>query len=267
MNASAVLFRYRMAINTVVIVLGFWAPWIDYLGIGRRISLLEWLALELSRTGLLRFTVAAPSVIVVAALIAAIGAFFRVWGTAWLGPGIVQHAQMKAGSILADGPYRHVRNPLYLGLWCMVLALSFVMPPTGALFTMVVFTAFILVLIRGEEAFLTAQLGDPYRAYLAAVPRLIPNLRTALQPTGRKPHWARAMLAEIIPIGVFLALAVFSWTYNNQLMIRVIMVSLGVSLITRALLSGTPQSPLDAGLEPGPDPSPDPRKDRAAADL
>jgi len=252
-----------MAINTVVIVLGFWAPWIDFLGphagFGRRISLLEWQALELSRTGLLRFTLAAPAVIVVAALIAAIGAFFRVWGTAWLGPGIVQHAQMKAGSILADGPYRYVRNPLYLGLWCMVLALSFVMPPTGALFTAVVITAFILALIRGEEAFLTAQLGDSYRAYLAAVPRLIPNLRAALRPTGRKPRWARALLAEIIPIGVFLALAVFSWTYNNQLMIRVIMVSLGVSLITRAFLAGAPQS----SLEPGPDPS----KDRAAADL
>jgi protein-S-isoprenylcysteine O-methyltransferase Ste14 len=245
MNASAVLFRYRMAINTVLVILGFWAPWIDYLGIGRRISLLEWSALEISRLGMLRFTVAAPAVIVVAALIAAIGAFFRVWGTAYLGPGIVQHAQMKAGSVLADGPYRYVRNPLYLGLWCMVLALAFIMPPTGALFTVVAITIFVLTLISGEEAFLTAQLGEPYRAYLSAVPRLFPRFRTSLLPTGRKPRWLRALLAEPIPIGVFLALAVFSWTYNNQLMIRIILVSLGVSLITRAFLSGTPQSSLD----------------------
>lgn len=244
-----------MAINTVVIVLGFWAPWIDYLGIGHRISLLEWLALELSRAGLLRFTVAAPAVIVLAALIAAIGALFRIWGTAWLGPATVLNSQMQAGIIIADGPYRYVRNPLYLGLWCMVLALAIIMPPTGALFTIVVITAFIWALIRGEEAFLTAQLGEPYRVYLTAVPRLFPSLRTGLQPTGRKPHWLRALLAEPVPIGVFLALAVFSWTYNSQLMARIIFVSLGVSLIMRAFLPGTPQSTLD------------PEKDRTTTSL
>jgi hypothetical protein len=76
------------------------------LGIARRIPLLEWLALELSRLGLLRFTVAAPVVIVVAALIVAIGAILRVWGTAWLGPATVQHGQMQAGAVMAGGPYR-----------------------------------------------------------------------------------------------------------------------------------------------------------------
>lgn len=236
MIASAVLFRFRMVINTVLICLGFWAPWIEHLGIGSRISLLEWLALELSRAGLVSFTVATPIVIVCGSLIAALGAFLRVWGTAWLGPATVLHGQMQAGAVLADGPYRYVRNPLYLGLWFMVLALGFVMPTTGALFTVGGIAAFALTLIYGEEAFLTVQLGEPYRVYLAAVPRLFPRLRTGLQPTGRKPHWLRAVITEPIPIGVFLALAVFSWTYNNRLMIQTILVSLGVSLITRAFV-------------------------------
>jgi len=43
-----------------VVVLGFWSPWIDLWGFGNRISLLEWLALELSRTGLVQFTLATP---------------------------------------------------------------------------------------------------------------------------------------------------------------------------------------------------------------
>ena len=60
-----------MAINAAIIILGFWAPWIEAWGIGRRVTLLEWLALELARTGLVRFTVAVPLVIVVSALIAA----------------------------------------------------------------------------------------------------------------------------------------------------------------------------------------------------
>jgi protein-S-isoprenylcysteine O-methyltransferase Ste14 len=236
MKASAIEFRLRMAINTVVITLGFWAPWIESWGIGRRIPTLEALALTISRLGLLPFTVATPVVIVSGALIAAIGAILRVWGTAWLGPATVQHGQMQAGAILADGPYRYVRNPLYLGLWFMVAALAFTMPPTGALFVMVVLTVFLLRLILGEEAFLTAQLGEPYRAYLRAVPRLLPRLRNPLPPTGRKPHWLRAVIAEPIPIGVFLALAVFSWSYNNRLMIRIILISLGISLVMRALM-------------------------------
>src|SRR5208337_3487329 len=124
----------------------------------------EWLALELSRTGLVTFAVATAVVIVCGALIAAIGAVLRIWGSAWLGHGIVLNAQMQAGTLMADGPYRCLRNPLYLGLWCTIAALALLMPPTGALFTMVLLTTFQLYLIFGEEAFLTAQLGDPYRA-------------------------------------------------------------------------------------------------------
>ena len=235
MRATAIEFRLRMAIMTVVIVLGFWAPWIEGWGIGRRISLLEWLALELSRLGLVPFAVATPLVIVVAALAAAAGAVLRVWGTAWLGPGTVNNLRMKAGVLLADGPYRHVRNPLYIGSWCMVAAMALIMPPTGALFVMVLLTVFLLRLIFGEEAFLAGKLGEPYRAYLVAVPRLIPRVRATLEPTGRKPNWLHALLAEIHPIGIFLILAGMSWSYDNRLMIRAIIVSFGISLVVRAM--------------------------------
>jgi len=84
-GASAIEFRLRMPINVAFVVLGFWAPWVVSSGVGGRISLLEWLALELSRTGLLRFTLATPVVIVVGALLAAFGAILRVWGAAYLG--------------------------------------------------------------------------------------------------------------------------------------------------------------------------------------
>ena len=150
---------------------------------------------------------------------------------------------MQAGKVLADGPYRYVRNPLYVGLWCMIVALAFIMPPTGALFTLVVLTVFLLRLILGEEAFLTARLGEPYQAYLHAVPRLIPRLRAAPPSSGRKPHWLRGIIAELIPIGVFIALAVFSWSYNNRLMIQTILVSCGVSLEMRAFTPPISKAP------------------------
>lgn len=240
MGATKIEFRLRMVIMILITALGFWAPWIEIWGIGNRFPLWAWLALELSRLGLVSSAVAAPLVIAVAALIAAKGAVLRIWGAAWLGYDTVHHEQMQAGAVMADGPYRYIRNPLYLGGWCMMAALSFLMPPTGALMMMTLQTIFFLRLILSEEAFLAVQLGQPYQDYLRAVPRLFPRLssillHTAPQPTGRKPRWRHALITEINPIGIFVALAFFSWSYNNWLMIKVVIIAFGLSMIVRAL--------------------------------
>jgi len=236
MKASTTLFRFRTLFLTIIMCIGFWAPWIELCGIGSRITLLEWLALEISRLGLLRFTLATPAVIVCGALIAAMGAAFRIWGSAWLGHSVVLHSQMQSRSLMADGPYRYVRNPLYLGVVCMIAALSLLMPATGALFVLIAVPVFLYCLILGEEQFLVTQIGEPYRIYLRTVPRLFPRLRTTLTPTGNKPQWLQAALSEINPIGIFVTIAFLSWTYDNRLMIRAIIVTFGLSLIVRALM-------------------------------
>ncbi len=243
MRATKLEFRLRMTIIAAIVSLGFWSPWIEALGIGRRSALLEWIALEISRLGLLRFTAASPVVIVAAALIAALAVILRVWGTAYLGHGIVAHAQMQAGRVMADGPYRFVRNPLYLGTWLTIAAIALLMPSTGALLAMALLTIFLLRLIFGEEAYLAAQLGEPYQAYLRAVPRLCPRLRGAPPSAGHKPRWLHAILAEIFPIGVFVTLAFLSWSYDNMLMLKAILISLGASLVVRALLPDNPPPP------------------------
>ena len=246
MRATRIEFRLRMAINTAIVLLGFWAPWIEAWHVGRRMSLLEWLALELGRTGTMRFTIAVPAMIVLSALLAAWGAMLRVWGTAYLGTGTVTSMDMKAGAVVADGPYRYVRNPLYLGLWFMVAAMAFLMPVSGALFAMALLSVFLLRLIFGEEAFLGVQISEPYKLYLRAVPRLIPRLRTSVQGGGSRPHWLRALFAEILPIGVFLSLAFLSWSYDTRLVIRGILISFGASLVARALMPALPRTPSTA---------------------
>ena len=247
MKPSALLFRFRMIVLATIIIIGFFAPWIQLWGVGKRISLLEWLALELSRAGLLSFTVATPVVIVCAALLAAIGAWLRIWASAYLGHGIVIGAQMQAAAVNADGPYRYVRNPLYLGMILWVAAMCVIMPATGALFVLIGVPLVALGLIAGEESFLAAKLCDPYRAYLRAVPRLFPRQRTTLQPSGNKPHWLQAVVSEITPIGVFITIAFLSWTYDTRLMERAILISFGVSLVARALILGIkPKSSTDA---------------------
>lgn len=237
MRASAIEFRLRMLLNTAIILLGFWAPWQE---ITNRRSLLEWLPLEVSRMGWMSFASAVPAVILLASVIAAIGAWLRVWGTAYLGPATVQSFSMKAGAVMADGPYRYVRNPLYLGLWFMVAALAFLMPPSGALCTIVLITFFLIRLTLGEENFLSARLGEPYREYLRAIPRFLPRLRSTLPASGARPHWLRSMAAELTPIGVFLAIASVSWSYNGAWMARVILISFGLSLIVRAIMPSIP---------------------------
>jgi protein-S-isoprenylcysteine O-methyltransferase Ste14 len=239
MRASAIEFRLRMPIQIVIVLLGFWSPWVASLDLSRRVSTLAWLPLLISRFGLLRFTYATPVVIVAGALVAALGALLRVWGAAYLGYGTVHHANMQASSLMADGPYRYVRNPLYLGGWCMMIGMSLLMPPTGALLVIISTAFFYLRLIFGEEAFLRAKLGDPYQNYLRAVPRLFPRLRTSLPAAGNKPHWWIAAVSEVQPIGVFFTLACLSWTYDNLLMIKSIVICFGASLVIRAIMPRT----------------------------
>jgi protein-S-isoprenylcysteine O-methyltransferase Ste14 len=236
MRASAIEFRLRMVIQIIIVFFGFWAPWLGGWDFGRRISTLEWLPLELSRMGLASFTVATPIIIVLGALAALAGAVLRVWGAAYLGYSTVHHGEMQAGAVMADGPYRYMRNPLYLGGWFMMIAVSLLMPPSGALFTVVLITAFYLRLILGEEAFLGKQLGEPYQQYLRAAPRLLPRLRGSLPPAGNKPHWLTALFTEVFPIGAFFTMAVLAWFYDQQLMLEGLLWSFLASLVARGLM-------------------------------
>lgn len=251
MRASSIMFRLRMWIQIVIVVFGFWAPWLylpafHAVDFGSRISTLEWLALEISRTGIVHFTYATPIVIVAGAVAAALGALFRVWGAAYLGYFTVHHAEMQAGGVMAAGPYRYVRNPLYLGGWFMMLAISLLMPPTGALFVMVLETVFLIRTIRNEEDFLSAQLGEPYREYLRLVPRLVPRLRSNLPRATAQANWPVAFLTELNPIGIFFTLAVLSWRYDNLLMIKSVLVFFGLSLVVRGFMQRGDASPKTA---------------------
>lgn len=237
MRASKIEFRLRGVILTLLVVLGFWAPWIQALDLGKRVSLLEWLALEMSRAGLLRFVYATPVVIAAGALLAFIGMVLRLWGAAYLGPATVLNRQMQAGALQIAGPYRYVRNPLYLGTWFMLAAIAFLMPPTGALVAIPLITLFLLRLIFAEEAFLAQQLGEPYQLYLRSTPRIFPRLRTSLPRGGGEPRWGRAILSELNPISVFVTLAVISWSYDHELMLKALLVGFGISLLARAMAS------------------------------
>jgi hypothetical protein len=149
----------------------------------------------------------------------------------------VQNSEMKAGEVLSDGPFRYVRNPLYIGTFLTIGSICVLMPISGAVVTIVLLMVFLIRLILGEEAFLAPRLGEPYAAYLKAVPRIIPSLRPRVAAGGRKPHWGSAILGEILPIGVLVSFAALSWQYDSHLLMRAVLISFGISLVTRALVS------------------------------
>jgi protein-S-isoprenylcysteine O-methyltransferase Ste14 len=238
MKASALEFRLRMWIQIVIVFMGFWAPWLGPLDWSQRTSdsTLAWLAMEISRLGIVSFSVATPIVIVAGTLAALMGAVLRVWGVAYLGYGTVHHGDMQGGAVMAAGPFRFMRNPLYLGGWFMTLAICLLMTPSGALFVLVLVTIFYWRLILGEEAFLSAKLGEPYKEYLRLVPRLVPRLHSSLPACPAKPRWLTSLLTELNPIGIFVALAFLSWTYDIPLMLKFILATFELSMVVRGLM-------------------------------
>jgi len=236
MKASAVEFRLRFLIQMVVIVLGFWAPWNYALHLDRSRSLWLPAAVVLERTGWLSLTAAANLLLGAGILLALAAAWLRTWGAAYLGSAVVKDGAMHGRAVVAEGPYRYLRNPLYLGTWLHMFALALLMPVSGAVFAVVLIGVEQLRLIGGEEAFLSGALGEPYAAYKARVPRLVPSLRASVDGAGARPAWGMAVLGEIYMWGVVAAFAGLGWRYNAVLVTQGVLVALGVSLVARAFL-------------------------------
>lgn len=108
----------------------------------------------MSKTGIMSIKSAFDVVLGVGILCAGAGAWLRTWGPAYLGTDVMRDTTMRGEGVVADGPYRHVRNPLYLGAWIHTLALALLMPASGAIFTIVLLVLFQMRLILAEESFL-----------------------------------------------------------------------------------------------------------------
>jgi protein-S-isoprenylcysteine O-methyltransferase Ste14 len=247
MKASSFEYRYRFLVHALIYVLGFFSPWNRWLHLDS-IRTWQYLAAWPARTGWLSFSTATIVVLILGILCAFAGAFLRTWGTAYLSPSVVQDGAMHGEGLLAAGPFRFLRNPLYLGTFLHTLALVLLMPPSGAIFTILAIGLLQLRLIGAEEPFLTARLGAPYLAYCAKVPRLIPALTPRVPAPNPQSHdeksagnqekanWAKAFAGEIYMWGVFLSFATLGWRYNSMLILKGVIISFGISLIARALI-------------------------------
>lgn len=235
MGASRFEYRFRYALHGIIYALGFWAPWLQPLNMRREYT---WQAgmNTFASHGWMSFNAAAIFLLVIAAVCASLGASLRVWGSAYVGASVVHSSSMHGGALLADGPYRRTRNPLYLGTLLHTFGVALIMPWSGAILCIVLIWIFQIRLAIAEEPFLAAKFGEPYVAYKQRVPRFLPALTPRVPAAGAHPRWQQAALGEIYMLGVAITLAGFGWGFNVNTLIRGVLISLGVSMVMRAFL-------------------------------
>jgi phospholipid methyltransferase len=139
-----------------------------------------------------------------------VSALIRTWASAYLRAEVVYAADVKTASLVADGPYRYVRNPLYFGNVLMSIGMGAMTSRMGFFVLVVMMLVFCYRLILREEAELGAAWGEQYEKYRKAVPRLWPSLRARVPSAAGQALWASGFKAESWYWGFALALAVFA---------------------------------------------------------
>ncbi|TAM57969.1 isoprenylcysteine carboxylmethyltransferase family protein [bacterium] len=146
--------------------------------------------------------------------IALLGELLRIWAVGY--SGVTTRADhVTAPALVTAGPYAYVRNPLYVGNFITAagFALAFVsgMRPVAAVVLAVVVLGLMVatyaVIIPYEEAFLARTFGEPFAAYLRAVPRVLPRAPRAPGAGSYRPEviW-RAETRTFVTFVVVLAL-------------------------------------------------------------
>jgi protein-S-isoprenylcysteine O-methyltransferase Ste14 len=228
MRATAFEFRFRFFFIFAIVLLGFWSPGLRTSSVWMLVA--GWLAHQ----HWLSIQTASIAIGAIAFFCAVAAAILRTWASAWLGPEIVLSREMHSDAVVANGPFRFVRNPLYLGLTLNILALALLMPLPGAIFAVLATIIFLLRLTTAEEMKLAETPG--YRAYAARVPRLLPSLTPRVPASPARPNWGRAFLGELYFWAAAISFAVLLPQYNAALIARGVLVSFGIGLVARGLL-------------------------------
>ena len=88
------------------------------------------------------------------------------------GPGL----EVPPDRIVAEGPYRYVRNPMYLGHLIFMLGLAATFWSWFALILLAARAAWFHSRVLGDEEWLEQRFGAPYAAYRARVKRWVPGV-------------------------------------------------------------------------------------------
>jgi protein-S-isoprenylcysteine O-methyltransferase Ste14 len=215
--ASKTEFKLRVVSITIIFSAAFMTYSFDHVCAG--VVVAHWLERWSSRLDVDGWT---RVVFLVCAALTLLGALVRTWGTSYLRAAVMHDSKVHSDRLVADGPFRFVRNPLYFGNMLLAIGMGLTTSRTG--FFVLIFGMLIIVmrLILREEAELLATQGESYRAYCAAVPRLTPSLWPRVPSGGGVPNWTDGFLAEVMTWGFGAGVLVFALTFRANLYLAVV---------------------------------------------
>ncbi len=108
------------------------------------------------------------------AAILALCSLLRMWAGSILTPKRVMAFVVQVDKLNTEGPYRLVRNPIYLADFCAMCAFALCLPWVGAVMPVLFFLHYESI-IRYEEVSLFGRFGAAYEDYAREVPRLLPS--------------------------------------------------------------------------------------------
>jgi protein-S-isoprenylcysteine O-methyltransferase Ste14 len=179
----------------------------------------------------------------IAAFLLIAAALIRTWASAYLNAGVVYASEVKTESLVADGPYRRVRNPLYFANVLMAIGMGALMSRPGFVVAVTAMTVFCYRLILREESELLISLGVPYRTYCRAVPRMLASPWPRVASSGRQPQWAEGFKAESWYWGFAMAVTTFAITLNVKLFFVILGASLVLFWLTSMVVRKKSESP------------------------
>ena len=148
------------------------------------------------------------------ALLVISAALVRSWAEAYLQSSIVHDMDLHSDRLVADGPYRHLRNPLYLGTILLAVGIGFLASRVGIIILVGGMTSFTYRLILREEASLLASQGEGYRRYFQSVSRLLPTVAPSVPAAGGRPNWIDGFTGELFMWGCAVGMALLAATEN-----------------------------------------------------
>ncbi|MDP3148432.1 MAG: isoprenylcysteine carboxylmethyltransferase family protein [Ignavibacteria bacterium] len=112
-------------------------------------------------------------------LIAVCGELIRLWAVSWAGSETRTTGKVGGTYLVINGPYAHVRNPLYVGNILIYFGLgimSFALFPYLQILALAFFVFQYYEIIKEEEGFLREKFGNDFDEYYKNVPRIFPRI-------------------------------------------------------------------------------------------
>ena len=171
-----------------------------------------------------------------ASLFAVLAAAIRTWGTAYLNPEVMVHSKVQTSRLVADGPYRYVRNPLYFGNILLAIGFGVMASRIGCAILVLGMLVFVYRLILREEAGIAASQGDAYRALSCGGAAIAAGFAPAIAPAGGVPDWTGGFLGEAFMWVLAAALVAFAVSLKQQIFFLVLGNSFVVYAICYAII-------------------------------